>query len=496
MHLCYFSSFYDILSKMPTINIKTNTLQKQTKPNALQFIIRTMNSDLSGVKIPKKILHQPKVAKSKDFIQHIKQTNPSIKNKIQQPINTQPINTPKEQEIPIIKLEQTSAPQTPSKNAPVSEKSLMPAPKQQPEQKTEKTTYDFQDKLNNAEKLLTQKQEELKQALEEKNQEHNKLAKLEQELEQQKLQMQNEITKLKQSLEEQQKSLKPVPVRARIIKSQTKAILEPKQPIPVTAPISSKKKTTKSSKMGAVMSILIIILLATLSILIYFIFFNKPESEQITKQEPEVIVEPELELDPEPEPNQETKTEPNIKIPNSLIPVEKDLILNLNLEQEILIQIQNLLEQTPDMPRMSQLVLAQDNKPNNLNNLLSNLRIFLPEHIKNNLTTDYTLLSFAPNSHFELGLILKIKNTLPVLSELSIWQKNMSHDLKSLFINQKVPETTEFRINNQEYPNIVIHFQNTPDIENSMHYTISKNNLIISPSSSSMHLILNSMLTQ
>lgn len=461
---------------MPLTNIKTNILKTQTASNAPRFIIRTMKSDLSGIKISGKTLYQSKSAKSQAFIQNIRQAKPApkmkqsviqpkIKNNIQQAIDK-----PKTQTIPAIKLEQAAE-----------------IKKDNPDQqKTEPLARP-------AQIFIAKKQLEQKPAQEKKYQ--NQIAQLKQNIDistKQRSQDQNTINQLqatisslKQSIAEQ-KQLRPKP----IIQPQANAVLEPRQPIAKPSlQITPQKKTIKKTKQGLVMSILIIILLITLGVLVYFIFFNKPESKQIIKQEPEIIIEPEPDAETQP-----ITSEPIITVPKSLIPVEKDLILNINAEKEVLSQIKSFLDQTLDSARISQLVLAEDNQPVNLNTLLSKLKIFLPERIKNNLAQDYTLLSFAPNNHFELGLILKINNTLPVLSELSFWQKNISYDLKSLFIDQQIPETTEFRINNQEYPNIVIHFQNTSDLENSLHYTISQNNLIITPSSSAIHLILNSML--
>jgi len=92
----------------------------------------------------------------------------------------------------------------------------------------------------------------------------------------------------------------------------------------------------------------------------------------------------------------------------------------------------------------------------------------------------------------KMGLIIKVPNNLSTVSQITLWEKNMSQDLKDLFISQPAPNAT-FRINNWEFPNLIIRYQNTPDLENSIHYALSRELLIITTSETNMRLVLNNL---
>jgi len=107
---------------------------------------------------------------------------------------------------------------------------------------------------------------------------------------------------------------------------------------------------------------------------------------------------------------------------------------------------------------------------------------------KNLIFTDYNILIFPNKTR---GLVLQIENTLDTLAEMIFWEPQMSQDLKILNINSK---KAKFRVNNWEYPNIIIRFQNVTDLSHSLHYTLIKNKLIITTAEQDMRLIINALL--
>ena len=315
-------------------------------------------------------------------------------------------------------------------------------------------------------------------------------------------QLQTQNNQLKQSLEQ-----KPEPKTPTIAQAPTKQELPPQpqiQPKPElqfqhhkqasmipatksseTQEITAKpiKKSFRISRQKIILGSIIFILLISFSVLVYFILKSPAQPK-----EPKPIIPPETQ---EPQvPIIETET------PKSLIPVEKTLILEIQQDIEVIGQIKNFLEQNQPLPRINQLIFKKSGKFIDLKELLSSLKISIPLRIKDNLREQYTLLAFIQDNNYQLGFVLQTKNTLPVLAELSFWQKNMIYDLKALFISNNIPETDKFLINHRESPNNRIHFQDTADLSNSMHYAMIKNNLIITPSQNSLRAVLNALLSQ
>ena len=321
----------------------------------------------------------------------------------------------------------------------------------------------------NTKDLVLQKTEQenisLKNSLSQLQQEDEQIKTKISGLQTEKTQLNNIITSLQTEISQLRQSLEQKPI---------------KQAEPIVPP--AEKKSFKIPKQKIILGFVILILLASLTVLVYSIIKNSGESsEPITPIEPD---KPQI---------------PIIKIetPKSLIPVEKTLILDIEQNEDTLNQIKKFLEQNQPLPRISQLALRRSDKFINLKELLSSLKISIPTRIENNLANLYTLLVFTQEgNNLQLGLVLQTKNTLPVLAELSYWQKNMIYDLRSLFISNNISETEKFLINNREYPNIIIHFQDTADLNNSLHYAIVKNNLIITPSQNSFKTILNTLLSQ
>lgn len=101
---------------------------------------------------------------------------------------------------------------------------------------------------------------------------------------------------------------------------------------------------------------------------------------------------------------------------------------------------------------------------------------------------EYNVLRFSDN---RLGLVIDIQNNLTTLAEITIWEKTMAQDLNNLFAEAAPKE--QFRINNWEFPNLVIRYQDTENLENSLHYALIKDKLIITTSSTNMTLLLSNL---
>jgi len=134
--------------------------------------------------------------------------------------------------------------------------------------------------------------------------------------------------------------------------------------------------------------------------------------------------------------------------------------------------------QTGLLPNIPQIVQTKTDKPLNL-----------PPDLT---YKDYNLIVF-PNK--KLGLVLQISDSLATLAEMVFWEKRMAQDLSWLFLNN-APSKAKFKVNNWEYPNIVIRFQDATDLAQSLHYTLIKNKLIITTSGEDMSLIINALLNE
>ncbi len=128
------------------------------------------------------------------------------------------------------------------------------------------------------------------------------------------------------------------------------------------------------------------------------------------------------------------------------------------------------------LPNIPQIVQTKTDKPLNL-----------PPDLT---YKDYNLLVFPDK---KLGLVLQVSNVLESLAEMVFWEKTMLQDLSWLFLDN-APSKAKFKVNNWEYPNIVIRFQDTIDLSQSLHYTLIQNKLIITTSEESMSLIINALL--
>lgn len=116
-----------------------------------------------------------------------------------------------------------------------------------------------------------------------------------------------------------------------------------------------------------------------------------------------------------------------------------------------------------------------------IDNISVNFPIYFDQYQRN-------FLKFADDKR---GLVMKVDNNLSTLAEITLWEKNMATDLVNLFLG-KIPKAL-FRVNNWEFPNLVIRYQNTSDLENSLHYALVKDKLIITTSATNMRLILNNL---
>ncbi|MFH1392170.1 MAG: IMCp domain-containing protein [bacterium] len=103
---------------------------------------------------------------------------------------------------------------------------------------------------------------------------------------------------------------------------------------------------------------------------------------------------------------------------------------------------------------------------------------------------DYNLIVFSDK---KMGLVLQVSDALASLAEMVFWEKAMAQDLTWLFLDIAPPKE-KFKVNNWEYPNIVIRFQDTNDLSQSLHYALIKNKLIITTSEQNMRLIISALL--
>lgn len=197
-----------------------------------------------------------------------------------------------------------------------------------------------------------------------------------------------------------------------------------------------EKETPKSKKQTIV--ILIILLLLVLIGLTGYYLLNL-EGEEITIETPPTE-EPEKPIIVEPEPELKPRTE-------SLVPTDGVHISLVEFENE------------PDI----------------------NLPFYFASQ-------EYNVLRFSDR---KLGIVIDIQNNLTTLAEITIWEKTMPEDLANLFI-EKAPNNS-FRINNWEFPNLLIRYQNTENLENSLHYALIKDKLIITTSKTDMTLLLNNL---
>ena len=195
----------------------------------------------------------------------------------------------------------------------------------------------------------------------------------------------------------------------------------------------------KSKNLKQIIIILILILsLAVIGLGSYMALKLLPGQKIIVETPPIITPEPSPESEPEPEPEPEITT--------GLIPAFPQLI-------------QTKTDQSLNLPKSLQF-------------------------------TDYNILTF-PNQ--KLGLVLEVKNSLAALAEMTLWEKNIIQDLNWLFTDQ-MPSQASFKVNSQEYPNIIIRYQNTKNLQNSLHYTLINNKLIITTSKQNMTLIINTLL--
>lgn len=152
----------------------------------------------------------------------------------------------------------------------------------------------------------------------------------------------------------------------------------------------------------------------------------------------------------------------------------QEIVITQPEESEPIIEEPEILPQTGLLPNIPQIIQTK-----------TDLELNLP---KNLTFDDYNLLIFSDQSK---GLVLKVDNALSALAEMTFWEAKMPQDLTIL---SPVLSQAKFRVNNWEYPNMIIRYQNTSDLSNSLHYALINNKLIITTSEQNMRLIINALL--
>jgi len=221
----------------------------------------------------------------------------------------------------------------------------------------------------------------------------------------------------------------------KIVKVPVEKIVEKIVKVPVEKIVEKSVSTDKSRQLKQTIIILILVIILTAFGFGGYYLLKMPGQQIVVKPQPT----------PEPLPSEPVPQEPAIPQPGLL-------------------------------PNIPQIVQTKTDKPLNL-----------PPDLT---YKDYNLLVFPDK---KLGLVLQVSNVLESLAEMVFWEKTMLQDLSWLFLDN-APSKAKFKVNNWEYPNIVIRFQDTIDLSQSLHYTLIQNKLIITTSEESMSLIINALL--
>jgi len=221
----------------------------------------------------------------------------------------------------------------------------------------------------------------------------------------------------------------------KIVKVPVEKIVEKIVKVPVEKIVEKPVSTDKSRQLKQTIIILILVIILTAFGFGGYYLLKMPGQQIVVKPQPT----------PEPLPSEPVPQEPAIPQPGLL-------------------------------PNIPQIVQTKTDKPLNL-----------PPDLT---YKDYNLLVFPDK---KLGLVLQVSNVLESLAEMVFWEKTMLQDLSWLFLDN-APSKAKFKVNNWEYPNIVIRFQDTIDLSQSLHYTLIQNKLIITTSEESMSLIINALL--
>jgi len=330
------------------------------------------------------------------------------------------------------------------------EKNQLYVQSQKNKQKLSAQIQSLQNKLdqtqqqNQQTKTLIQEKQQLTQQINTIKQQLDQQKKIEQKKNSQITNLQKQISQLQEKI--QQQSL-PQAQKQNIIQSQVPATIKPTQ-----------IQTQASKKKQIIIALISAIAIFGTGVGVYYllqrpskkIIINPPEQntqEQITTE----ITQP------------TAKTTTPI---NSLIPVQKQLTLD---------ELNQLINSNEKLPALAQITA-------------SDITIPLPKQL---IDQPANLLLFGQGNP-RLGLVIKINDSLSALSALTAWEPSMASDLKELFITN-TPMQAIFKPD-LSYPHIVVRFQDTPDLNNSLHYTLINNKIIITTSRQNMDLILTAVL--
>jgi len=319
-----------------------------------------------------------------------------------------------------------------------------------------------------------------------------------------------EVSEVSQKTSQEASPVQKAELDSSLVRTMQKDIteLQSKTGVPAISQIKKSKKSGKVLKIFAGVFVVLLIISISGGIFYWQYYLSSTEPVIATHRQCQncqcVVVEGEgandCLTDSECQP-----TEPSL--PVLLAQVSNTEIINILVGEEILFKdnlkseiakeqplstIKRILPKIVDSEEICAGLSISGGKYANLSELISLLGINISDEISQQFYSfteqDYLLFSHSQLEGNRLGLSIKLKQEANLSEMLKNWEESILTDLKSMLLQEEVPEPTSFEDN--IYKDIAIRYINFPDPDLSIDYAVFDNKLIITTSRESMYGII------